>query len=424
MMNPQVFFKAISTAFMLLFTSPSFAGGPLVLEGPTGNTPVRYQNPNITIHVENGRLGKYSNAAANTLVQDAFNLWNQVNSASVNLTINTTSINLDINASNVESYLPSVDNTVFNAEDNLNPLVYDNNGEIIDAYFGDGQSDYTAGFAASIWTLDSSYFDEGYAVINGKDIGLSLGTFKLLISHEIGHFIGLDHSQGNISNQESDFGFPRICSTSNASNYPVMYPFVCRENTSLHADDISAVSALYPSPTLSSDFGTLQGVFVSDNSSPVLGTNIWVQNTFSGENVSVVSDYLKQGTGFYKLFLPAGNYTLHANSINQQFNGASGIGPYALSVLDRSFTAPHPITDVTYQGDNPGNDEVITITAGQTQTINFSSSGTAVIIPGDSNNTPAADVFGATSPITLLLLLMLPGLIRHFDQHSTPVKLR
>jgi hypothetical protein len=399
---------------LIAFTcySQSFAGGPLVLEGANGNTPVRYQNPNITVNVESGDLGALTNAEADALVQDAFAIWNNLNSSTVNLVIDQTQLNVDVNLSNFDSYLPSVDDSVYNADDNLNPFVYDNNGEIIDAYFGVGQSDYIIGFAASVVTVGSSYFKEGYAVINGKDLMLSTTTFKLLIAHEIAHFFGLDHTQVNINNQETDFASPAFCSTDSLDNYPVMYPFICRNTLSLHSDDISAVSALYPTTDISDNFGILQGSFLDESGNPVLGANLWVIDTVSGETYSIVSDYLHQGTGYYKLYLPAGTYTLHANSINTEFNGGSGIGPYASTIQDLSFVDPNPIAPVTYQGASAGNDALISISTSQTTTINFSISGIAVIPASGPEDDSIADLFGATSHVTLLLLLAVMTLLR------------
>jgi len=400
-------FKPTLLVSAFAYSSLSFAGGPLVLSGSAGTTPVTYQNPNITLNVESGNLGTLlNNTDANTLVLQALALWNNVSSSDINLIIDQEQLNnVDINLGNFETYLPNTSGTVFNANDNLNPVVYDSTGEIIDAFFYQGASNDTIGFAASIITVGNSYFDEGYAVINGKDLGLSNTTFKLLIAHEIGHFFGLDHSQANIDNQEAISGTSILCKTNIQSAYPLMYPFICRNEESLHQDDISALSALYPDASAANDFGTLQGQFVDTAGNAILGANIWAENTTTGTTISVVSDYLAQGTGFYKLNLPPGNYTLHANSINTLFNSGSGIGPYANDINDRSFTSPHPITKVTFQGDTAGNDEVINITTGQSQTINFALDGkTAVITAGssDGGNDSIADLFGSMSHITLL----------------------
>lgn len=391
--------ESITLVSALLYSSLSLAGGPLILEGADGHTAVTYKNPEITLHVESGDLDTIrNNAAAGIIVQQAFDLWNNVNSSTIRLTIEP--LGDDVNFNNFDQYLPSPDNSFFNADDNVNPIIYDSDGRIIEAFFGD-QSDLIAGFAASIFIERGDYFKEGYAVINGSiQPALSDSELKLLITHEIGHFVGLDHSQVNINNQETA---PGICSTTSFNNYPVMYPFLCRES-GLHSDDISAVSALYPAANLNDNFVVLQGRFVNESGTPVLGANIWAEDTVSGKTYSIVSDYLRQGTGYYKLLLPAGTYTLHANSINTLFFSGSGVGPYAETTTSISFTDPHPIIQVNYLGTNESNEELITVEPGQSIEINFSSTGSLAIIP-ENNKNSGSNIFGAISWRTVLLMI-------------------
>ena len=406
--------RVIIVFSILCFSNQSTAGGPITVQGPDGHTPVNYQNPNITMHVENGDLGAMSNAVTVALMQDAFDLWSNVTTSSVNLVINQTQLNFDIFIDNFDTYLPDVNNSNLHTDDNLNPIVYDSNGEIIDEYFGLGQSDFVIGFAASVFATNSSHFIEGYTVINGKDFGLTNTQLKIIFAHEIAHFFGLDHSQNNINNRESFFDLPLFCLSTNSENYPLMYPVSCRNSDSLHADDISAVSALYPAANINDSFGILQGHFLDESGNAILGANIWAENTTTGVIVSVVSDYLKQGTGYFKLYLPPGKYTLHANSINTEFTAGSGVGPYSITSSDTSFRSPHPIAEVTFHGSSETNNEVIAITTRQTVTIDFANTGALIIT--EPNNDPdnksddddsLSDLFGATSHITLIIMFGL-----------------
>jgi len=395
-----LFFTAI------VLCQPSLAGGPSTLEGPTGNTPVRYLNPNITINVETGTLGEFSNAEANIFASNALQLWNHVSTATINLSLNTTKINEDINVGNYRNYL--------NSDENLNILIYDTTGEIIEDLYGVEQSTLIAGIATSSYFSGGGYFIEGYAIINGKHPDTShIDTlYTQLIAHEIAHFFGLDHSQVNIDNQESASGFPGICSTALPKNYPLMYPFLeCRDIVDPHPDDIGAVSALYPTTDINDAFGIIEGRFVDESNNPILGANIWMNNLVSGETYSIVSDYLRQGTGYYKLYLPAGNYSLHANAINPIFYSGSSVGPYAASTDDLSFI--NPIADTSYEGDDTNSDGVITINTNQTTTVNFSSIGSSVTIPKTDvvENDSISDFFGATSPF-MLMLLFAPLVLR------------
>ncbi|MBE9568888.1 MAG: hypothetical protein IMF14_09335 [Proteobacteria bacterium] len=413
-----VFFAAISC--LLLPLHSALAGGPLIIGGNDKITPITYQNPDIVLNVETGPLGTLSNADANAMLQEAFDLWNKVSTTLINLRIDTTKITEDINLSNYDSYIPNKDQTIFNANDGLNPVVYDNNGEIIDLLLGIGQSENTIGLAASVFTDQSDYFLEGYIIINGKDLKQSDTIVKLTISHEIGHFFGLDHSQLNIDNQESFFGIPALCRTSSPNEYPIMYPYICRDTVSLHGDDVSAVSALYPDTSINSEFGILQGHFVDTGGWAILGANLWLEDTATGEAFSIVSDYLRQCTGYYKIYLPAGKYTLHANSINTIFYGGSGVGPYAEDSFSQSFLAPHPIKQVTLQDGDTGNPLVIDISTNLTTEVNFDLDGkevnTDILKKSLScfSSESASDSSGTSAPVTLFLLvsILLAGRMR------------
>jgi len=398
-------FKLGSVCLALLHSCLSFAGGPLVLEGSDGNTPVTYLNTNIVLDIETGDLGTLSNAAANVLVQQSLNLWSNVSTSEINLSMNTASINLDVDATNYDTYIPADSSSTPKPNDALNPLIYDDDGSIIDAFFG-VQNGTILGFAASSVFIGNDHFEEGFIVINGSVSGYTDAEYVLLFAHEIGHFFGLDHSQSNIDNQESQFGIPTICSTSSRSNYPVMYPVACRTADSLHTDDVSAVSALYPEATIDDDLGVLEGLLTTDTGKALLGANIWVENKTTFETYSIVSDYLRQGTGFYRLHVPAGSYTLHANSINTEFVSGSGVGPYSNTPSDASFIDPHPITPFTYQ-DVSGDDE-INIAVNQTLVVNFSSidiTPPAPTPPSKDEGDDISDLFGASSHLTLILLL-------------------
>ncbi len=330
--------RASAAASLLLISSGLYAGGPLVLEGPAGNTPATYENQNITFNFDQGKLGTRTNDAADQLVRDAFAMWNNVSKSTANLAQGS-DILTDINSSNFASYIPDPNNpAVHNADDCINPVVYDTDGSIIDAFFGAGASDTTVGFASSSILIGGNYFLEGFAVINGKTLPGTNNNAVMtrIIAHEIGHFIGLDHTQADISNTESFFD---SCPTP-GSDYPLMYPYACRDENTLHPDDEATVSTLYPSSNYYQNHGQIQGTFLTAGDTAIRGANIWAENTQTGEIYSVVSDFLRQDTGFFSFTIPPGNYTLHANSLNVEFFAASSVGPYAETDVDVSFQAP------------------------------------------------------------------------------------
>lgn len=405
-----------SLSILALLPTLAFAAGPLTLEGANGNTPIRYESPKVTLNFDIGTLGTKTNAEADTLVLTGFELWNNVTTATINLTQGN-DLDVDVDSSNYTSYIPSdFSDTTFADGDDLNPVIYDNDGSIIDAFFGVGNSDLIAGFATSAYFVGSEYFDEGYAVINGKDLGLDDIQLTLLVAHEVGHFIGLDHTLTHITETASN-----VCDTKARDVYPLMYPYVCRYDDttpSLHQDDIISASTLYPATDINQNFGQINGHFTQTNDTAILGANIYVRNTSTNKVYSVISDYLKQGTGFFSLYLPPGNYSLHANSLNILFSGGSSVGPYSFSSGDESFQSPNPITAINFEG-TTGSTVFLTVTTGEATEVEFKLDGSGAFTTG---NVPFAPTYtavttssgggsGSTSPV-MLALLLIAGLLR------------
>ncbi len=184
----------------------AYAGGPLAIEGSSGNTPVHYSPSTVIINYDIGTLGTRSNSTADGLVLQAFNLWNNVSTATLQLSQGT-DLSADIDDTNYFDLIPDGSQNHPSSSDNLNPMIYDDDGQIVDDIFGIGASNDIAGFAASVYFVGDDKFQEGYAVLNGK-LPLSDSDIISLVTHEIGHFFGLDHSQLNIDNTETDSGAP------------------------------------------------------------------------------------------------------------------------------------------------------------------------------------------------------------------------
>jgi len=92
-----------------------------------------------------------------------------------------------------------------------------------------------------------------------------------------------------------------------------------------------------------------------------------------------------QCSGFFALMLPAGNYILHANSINREFYGGSSVGPYANSPTDLSFQSPARDigADLLFKADGtlPA---IITLEAGKSTDIVFRTDGSGSITMSDT----------------------------------------
>ncbi|MGB5455516.1 MAG: hypothetical protein WBO18_06040 [Gammaproteobacteria bacterium] len=377
--------KHLKALSLLCFSAPVIAAGPLVLEGPNGHVPATYEDSNIVLNIETGTLGSLLNDEADQLVRDALTIWNDISTSTIAITLGN-DVPVDIDETNFTSYIPDPFNSFINNDnDGLNPIVYDDDGSIIDAYFGIGQGTgldaSVVGFAASSILIGSSYYTEGFAVINGNDF-LPIGPeqIKLIFAHEIGHYLGLDHTQANIDNTESLFDF---CPSAE-NDYPLMYPYACRESQFTHPDDKVSLSMLYPAADFFQQYGQLTGRFVTTDGVAVKGANLWVENTTTGAVYSVVSDYLMQCTGFFALFLPPGSYTLHANSINNEFYSGSSVGPYALTPYDLSFQSPaSTIGSVEFDagGVPPA---ILNLVAGKAVDVEFRTDGSGTVTSNDT----------------------------------------
>jgi hypothetical protein len=350
------------------------AAGPIDV---CNNAPLKYAAPSIVNlnYDGGGTLGTRSKAQADAIVTAAASRWTNVTTATITLGRGA-DLPLDVTALNYTTYF----NGPGTSTDGLNPVIYDTDGSIIDALLGTGQKSSVLGFAGSAYFLaPACRYAEGRAVINGF-INVSDGIMTTVIAHELGHLIGLDHTQ-----LDATQGLV-------ASNYPLMYPIANRTLTTLHDDDLSSVSALYPGPTVSTTYGTLNGNFrLADGVTPVRGANIWARDSsVTGRVISSVSDYLAQNNGAFNMLLPPGTYTLNAEAIDTQFDGGSSVGQYADDPAGLSFQPPLYVGGVPMTAKTLGNatPTQITITAGCTATANFRIDGTGSVTGNCAAVTP------------------------------------
>lgn len=341
------------------------AGGPDWV-CPDGS-PGKFLGP-VALNYDQGNLGSRTNAQAAAIVDNARALWNNVSTATV--TINRgADLPADVTAANFAAYRSS--------GDGLNPVIYDNDGALIDNALGVGASNSVLAFAnvgMTYSSVDPCRLFEGYLLVNGK-IGASDTTLTNAVAREIGHFIGLDNTQLGAAQGLS------------IGAYPLMYPLQGYRNTvSLHEDDVAAVSALYPDASVNSTYGTVTGTFVLPDGTPIRGANIWTRNESTGEVFSSVSDHLEQGNGYFKLALTPGTYHLHAEAIDAAFWGWYGVGPHARTQAGASFQPP------LYSGGTPMNPVTqltqLNVVAGCTMDVTFRSNGGSTI--GSASCLPAA----------------------------------
>jgi hypothetical protein len=312
--------RALFVGAALAFAASAHAGGPLEI---CGGQPVKYPGAGIvTLNYDGGgSLGVRTKAQADAIVANAVSLWTIVGTATVALQRGA-DLPVDVTIANYSGYFNSF-------SDRLNPVIYDTDGSIVDTLLGVGAKNSVLGFAGSGYSSSTCQYAEGRAVINGF-LNVSDATMSVVIAHEVGHMIGLDHTQ-----IDNAMGLA-------TSAYPLMYPIAYRNVLSLHEDDAAAVTALYPDSNVNAAYGEVSGYLrLADGITPARGANVWAQETTTRKLYSVVSDFLLQGNGYFRLLLPPGTYTLHAGAVRSGFTGGSSVGPYAESYpASVSFQAP------------------------------------------------------------------------------------
>lgn len=398
---------------------PSLVGGLLGVEGTAFRWNTNTTNP-VEYTTDQGGLGILTSGQANTLVADAFAVWQAVPTANITFQRTTTPVDLgqDTTGANVATFLNSFDDCA-QTSSFTNAILFDSDGSVTDALLGVGSSTNVVGFAGPTCFDSTGFFTRGKAVLNGRFLDGMAGPADFLQNkyqeagvHEFGHLIGLDHSQINVEALAA-----AQQTTDNLFGLPVMFPFIldatpARANQPgfplLAPDDEAWVSRLYQDPTIfDANFGTLSGtILFSDGITHAQGVNVIARQvddpgTSEDESrriaVAAVSGYLFTGNpgqgvtgtnvggssfgardslliGTFDLSVPPGEYTIEVESINPAFAGGSGVGPLNPPLANPGaaefWDLAESATDV------PGDKSPISVTAGGSVSVTIILNGT------------------------------------------------
>lgn len=357
----------ILAGFFLFLSFSLWAGGPILIDAESTGQAVLWQNGVVRYNLEDSSsatLGSLSNVEAVALVRDLFNEWKNVTIngvSTVSLTFQEGAGLGSVNASNLNdhfSYCPdgqtcpseSAPFILGSARTGASPILFDEDGSMTDKIHGQGSSKSILGFAGPRVVERTNgilYITEGQALLNGKFINgvtsssdpeVTVTQFKGAIIHELGHFMGVDHTQVNLSSVVKHLNGDK----SEKSGIPTMLPLFVDgdEQLSLHFDDKVTISTLYPSSNFQSSFCTLQGkVFKVDGTTELQGVNVAAKNaanallevtssvsgsfyTGSSTNCNVAKgDYLLSG------LTPGTSYLLNIEAISRAFTGGSSLEP-------------------------------------------------------------------------------------------------
>jgi hypothetical protein len=393
-------------AALILAALVARAGGPLYVGGPNDveGLPFRWDPASfpLTYWTDQGMLGNQTNTQADNLVAQAFQVWQDVPTASISFTAQG-KLGADVTSSNFMSF----DNALEDCSTAPGPpagtiakarsIVYDVNGSIVRDVIGDDPNSLL-GFADPVCFESNgseNLYTRGLALLNGIWIDgvntstngeVTLAEFRAVFIHEFGHLMGLDHSQINWQCQWGS------CSTEEFQGMPTMFPYLVQgqelEMATLAVDDIAAISELYPTVDFSTTTGRIQGrIFFSDGATPAQGFNVIARRVDHPGRIAVsnVSGFLFTADagnplvrypgltpspfgsrnqtliGFFATpGLPPGDYTVEVEAIYPEFVFGSGLNP--IGSLGFQFPLPGPSPPVS---------AAITVTAGSTHEIDI-----------------------------------------------------
>ncbi len=272
------------------------AAGPLAVDEASG-TPLAWNPDQIFYNLDSGPLGRLSESEARELVRIAFANWSAVPGAKITVQEKSplqdkNGVPIDVTLENVDQVLSDepAPGSAYPLPDGQSPVIFDNEGRILDSLFGprsgviglagfevvDNQSPHRV--VEGVAFFNSTYVDDNP---DNSFYDFTNEEFQGVVTHEIGHFLGLGHCQVNgpsIIFDRELFGFGKAPVESIETMNPFSIPKTGVAAGNPGRDDQVALAQLYPDPAQPVATIISGRVFQPDGATPLQGANIIARN--------------------------------------------------------------------------------------------------------------------------------------------------
>jgi Matrixin len=319
--NIARFFAALCTAAALLLTIPAFS----YLNEFTSQSPDHWDfaafpvtfsiNPSVGSNVNGG------SAAAISVIKASFDTWNKAPNAAVNVTFAGTST-IATNAADGTNLVCFVCPGDYTKDSTTLAVTFTT---IATAAGEDTKHGTLSTFAGQIFDADILFNPSVQWTTSGTPTDPQ-EDLQTVATHEIGHFLGLDHS---------------------AVVRAVMYPFAPSLLTTLSYDDVAGLSTIYPKAVPDFPTGTISGTVTFSTGTGVFGAHVFADSTSSAGSVwpnirkSPISAFTGTNGSYTIQGVPPDTYTVGAEPLDLPVSN-SDIKDYATEfgrkAVDSTFT--------------------------------------------------------------------------------------